>query len=246
MADHMTTTHRDDALRHAADAVAALTDPVFAQLDEFAAEVVALELLDAVTRGHLAEPDVDHLASLAVRAVRALDLVTGAGMAATTAGTTGHGLMHWWILREDEVVAKRHVLNPQSDSYYDFSNSRWFRSPSRRGAATLIAPYVDSWGTDDLTVTAALPAHPSDHQVTAIVAVDINARAYVQAAEEILRPAAPAVLVDTEGRAVASTEPDIETGVRLAALDAWDPSERAEVPRLGWSVIGLVPRETSP
>lgn len=234
----------DDQLDVAARAVAALTDPVFNQLDELAAEVIALELLDALTRGHLAPDDLDELEAHAVRAIRSLDLVTGAGMAATTSKTSGQGLMHWWILRDDLVVTKRHVLNPQSDSYYDFSNSRWFRSPARRDAATLMAPYVDSWGTDDLTVTAAIPAHPADSAITAIVAVDLNARVYVQAAEEILRPVAPAVLLDTEGRAVASTEPDIETGVRLAAFTAWTPSAQVEIPRLGWHVTRLEARAT--
>lgn len=234
----------DDQLSVAAGAVAALTDPIFSQLDELASEVIALELIDALAHGHLAPHDLEAVEAHAVRAIRTLDLVTGAGMAATTPKTSGHGLMHWWILRDDHVVTKRHVLNPQSDSYYDFSNSRWFRSPARRNAATLMAPYVDSWGTDDLTVTAAVPTHPADNEITVIVAVDLNARAYVQAAEEILRAVAPAVLIDTEGRAVASTEPDIETGVRLAAFTAWTPSEQVEIPRLGWQVTRLEARPT--
>lgn len=236
------STPHDSNLAAAADAVAALTDPVFAQLEELASEVIALELPDALARGHLAPDDVDELEEHAVRAIRAIDLVTGAGMAATTTNPVGQGLMHWWILRDDHVVTKRHVLNPRSDSYYDFSNSRWFRSPARRDAATLMAPYVDSWGTDDLTVTAGLPAHPSNSDITVIVAVDLNARAYVQAAEEILRSVSPAVLVDTEGRAVASTEPDIETGVRLAAFTTWEPSDQVEIPRLGWKITRLEAR----
>lgn len=237
-------TAHDHQLRVAADTVSALTDPVFSQLDELASEVIALDLMDALACGHLAPHEIAEVETHAVRAIRALDLVTGAGMAATTSKTSGHGLMHWWILRDDHVVTKRHVLNPQSDSYYDFRNSRWFKSPARRNAATLMAPYVDSWGTDDVTVTAAIPAHPTDSDITVIVAVDLNARAYVQATEEALRAAAPAVLVDTEGRAVASTEPDIETGVRLATFTAWTPSEQIEIPRLGWHVTRLEARST--
>lgn len=223
-----------------ATSLAALTEPVFAHLEALAAEVSRLDLRDAVHRGRLDDLDAATVQALAVQTVQELDLVTGAGMAATTGETSGRGVMHWWILRDDRVVTKRHVLNPDSDSYYDFSNLRWFTIPASTGAGTLIAPYIDSWGTDDLTVTAAVPVPSADgRDVTAVVAVDLNARAYVRAVEDVLRTAAPAVLIDGEGRAVCSTEPDIETGVRLAALTTWRTSATAEVPTLGWTVASL-------
>ncbi|MFC5677694.1 hypothetical protein [Aeromicrobium endophyticum] len=237
----MTTPNQHDSLEAVARAVADLTQPVFARLEALAQEVSALDLRQAVGRGRLDDHDAAVVESLAVQTVQTLDLVSGAGMAATAGETSSDGVMHWWILRDGAVVTKRHVLNPASDSYYDFSNLRWFTLPASSGTNTLIAPYIDSWGTDDLTVTAAVlvPGSDSAREVTAVVAVDLNARAYVQAVEDVLRSAAPAVLIDGEGRAVCSTEPDIETGVRLAALPSWSAGETADVLGLGWTVASL-------
>jgi hypothetical protein len=230
MEARMTRSSQHDSLEAVARAVADLTQPVFARLEALAQEVSALDLRRAVDRGRLDDHDAETVESLAVQTVQTLDLVSGAGMAATTGETSSDGVMHWWILRDDAVVTKRHVLNPASDSYYDFSNLRWFTVPASSGTSTLIAPYIDSWGTDDLTVTAAVlvPARDSAREVTAVVAV-----------EDVLRSAAPAVLIDGEGRAVGSTEPDIETGVRLAAVSSWRAGETADVPDLGWTVASL-------
>jgi hypothetical protein len=224
--------------------VGALTDVVFNALDALASDIADLGLADGLTLGHLSDSDLLRLEELAVRIVEDADLIIGAGMAATPSDFSGSGLMHWWIARDDEVVAKHHVLNPRSDSFYDFSNSRWFQGPARHGVPTLIAPYVDSWGTDDLTVTAAVPACRDKRDLAVVVAADLNAREYIQAAEGLLRPIAPAVLVDTEGRAVASTEPSVETGVRLAALDAWSLTRHADIPTLRWSVSLLEHQDT--
>lgn len=229
------------AVSAAAASISGLTQPIFAHLGLWASEVAQLNLAGALAEGHLDHAELARLEAEAVRIIRSADLVTGAGMATASASPSGRGLMHWWILRDDEVVTKRHVFNPQSDSYYDFSNSRWFRMPVQRSAATLIAPYVDSWGTDDLTITASFPVEIRGSDSPTVVAVDLNARAYVEAAEQMLRSVAPAVLIDGEGRAVASTQPDIETGVRLAALKSWQPVHAADVSQVGWAVtqIGL-------
>jgi hypothetical protein len=230
---------RRRALQNAASAIVALTAPVFERLQHIADTASRLQLREATATGVLPSPDVELLEKAAVAAIRGAKLITGAGMAAISEEHLNVGVMNWWILRGSDVVSKRHVFNPRSDSYYDFSHSRWFQVPAERGRPTLIAPYVDSWGTDDLTMTAAIPSVDSAARITTIVAADLDVRAYVQQVEELLRPARAAALIDSEDRAVASTVPEIETGIRLSSTDIWAVEDRVDVVDLGWSLVLL-------
>jgi len=235
----MAAPNRSDrmrALKSAGSAIIDLTAPVFDHLQRMAEAAQTMHLADATATGVLSAADTEVLERLAVRAIRGVDLITGAGMAAIAEEHPEAGTMSWWILRGSEVTSKRHVLNPRSDSFYDFSHSRWFQIPADRGVATLIAPYVDSWGTDDLTITAAAPVPADRTGITTIVAADLDARAYLRNVEDLLRPSAPAVLVDSENRAVASTIPELETGVRLSTVASWTVEARVELLELGWSL----------
>jgi len=234
-----TPSSRSDRLRAldgAASAILALTAPVFAHLRHMTEAARTMRLAEATAAGLLPASDLALLERVSVEAIKGAELITGAGMAAISAQHPDAGVMNWWILRGSDVTSKRHILNPHSDSYYDFSHSRWFQVPTDRGAPTLIAPYVDSWGTDDLTITAAIPLSVDSFGITTILAADLDARAYVRAVEEILRPAAPAALVDSENRAVASTIPEMETGVRLSTVQSWTVDHRVELVELGWSL----------
>jgi len=230
---------RRRALEDAASSIVALTAPVFEHLHQMADTANRLRLREATATGVLPPPDVELLERAAVAAIRDGKLITGAGMAAVSEQQVNVGVINWWILRGFDVVPKRHVLNPRSDSYYDFSHSRWFQVPAERGRPTLIAPYVDSWGTDDLTITAAIPSPNSGAGITTIVAADLDARAYLQEVEELLWPARPAALIDAEDRAVASTVAEIETGVRLTSADNWAVEDRIDLVDLGWSLVLL-------
>ena len=230
---------RRRALEDAASAIVALTAPVFEHLHQMADTANGLQLREATATGVLPASNVELLEQVAVGAIRGGKLITGAGMAAISEQHPDVGVMNWWILRGSEVVSKRHVFNPRSDSYYDFSHSRWFQVPAERGRPTLIAPYVDSWGTDDLTITAAIPSPNSGAGITTIVAADLDVRAYVQQVEELLRPARPAALIDSEHRTVASTVPEIETGVRLSSTGSWAVEGRIDLVDLAWSLVLL-------
>jgi len=230
---------RRRALEHAASSIVALTAPVFEHLHRIADTASRLQLDEATATGVIPYPNVDLLEQAAVAAIRGVKLITGAGMAAISEQHLNVGVMNWWILRGSDVVSKRHVLNPRSDSYYDFSHSRWFQVPAESGRPTLIAPYVDSWGTDDLTITAAIPSPNSAAGITTIVAADLDVRAYIQQVEELIWPARPAALIDSEQRAVASTVPEIETGVRLSSTDIWAVEDRIDLVDLGWSLVLL-------
>jgi len=230
---------RRRALEDAASAIVALTAPVFEHLHQMADTANGLQLREATATGVLPASNVELLEQVAVGAIRGGKLITGAGMAAISEQHPDVGVMNWWILRGSEVVSKRHVFNPRSDSYYDFSHSRWFQVPAERGRPTLIAPYVDSWGTDDLTMTAAIPSLNSAAGITTIVAADLDVRAYVRHVEELLWPAHSAALIDSEHRTVASTVPEIETGVRLSSTGNWAVEDKIDLIDLGWSLVLL-------
>ncbi|MDT4937342.1 MAG: hypothetical protein QOG80_1013 [Pseudonocardiales bacterium] len=233
-------TDKRQALKRAGSDIVALTAPVFEQLALIANAAQAMQLAEATATGALRAEDLEILERVSVAAIEQTELITGAGMAAISSEHPNAGTMSWWILRGPNITSKRHILNPGSDSYYDFSHSRWFQVPAERGVAMLIAPYVDSWGTDDLTVTAAHPLRAGGSSITTVVAADLDTRLYLRKVEDLLRPSSSAALVDGENRVVVSTLPDLETGIRLSTIKSVSVQDRVDLPVLGWSVVSLV------
>jgi hypothetical protein len=115
--------------------------------------------------------------------------------------------LEWW--RHDargglEFVA--HSLNPQRDSFYDYSSSNWFAVPASSGRPTVTGPYVDIGGTNAYTVTVSLPVSTAGGFV-GIAGADIAAARF----ERFLLPAGsglgPLVLTNADWRVVASNSP---------------------------------------
>jgi hypothetical protein len=230
----------DRVLRGAASSLVQLTAPVFAELTRLAD--AATERVELLRHPAFGEPRAwDVLEPVAVSVLRDSALITGTGLAVLPPAADGGSSvpsMAWWVIRDGEVRAKQHVLNPRSDSFYDIPHARWFRVPYTTEAPTLLSPYVDSWGTDDVTMTAAAPLH-LEGQVVGVVAADLDVRSYVDAVERILASARASAVLDEEDRVVASTHPSLEGGTRLAAADVGPVVERAEIAEYGWSAIRL-------
>lgn len=169
------------------------------------------------------------------RTLENVSIVCGAGVA--MAGTGAPSEMHWWVRRLGAIVKKRHVTNPESDSFYDFTQTRWFRAAARQKMQpTVFAPYVDSWGTDDVTMTAVTRVEVPQ-RVTLAVAVDLDARRYIDEVERILLQCDPATLIDGTGRVVASSDPQLETAVRVRPTAG---STEVKVPGLRWTLADRV------
>jgi hypothetical protein len=230
----------DGALRDAAAEIVALTAPVFVDLAGLGdAAVRRLDLDRHPVFGEqraweALEPDVTAMLRHGV-------LVTGAGMALrppAVAAAAEVPSMAWWVIRNGEIRAKQHVLNPRSDSFYDILQARWFRVPYASGAPTLLPPYVDSWGTDDVTMTAAAPLAAAG-EVLGVVAADLDVRGFVDAVESLLVDADATALLDEEDRVITATHPQLETGTRLGATDVGPVRARAAIPEFGWAVVRL-------
>ena len=176
-------------------------------------------------------------------------LLTGAGLAVWPAGRPtpprSSGPSAWWVLRDGEVRRKQHVLNPRSDSFYEVTEARWFRVPHRTGQPALLSPYVDSWGTDDVTMTAAVPLSPG-RDVLGVVAADLDVRVLPGGPREILVAADATAVLDEDDRVIASTWPRLEVGVRLAATGIDGVRERVEIVEFGWSLVRLRGTEDAP
>lgn len=233
----MSTPQGVRALRAAAAKVEALTAPVFDALDALAAFVQ--QHLNLSRYPVFSDPSAwDTVEPAAARLLHDHPLATGSGLALLSPAGDALPSMAWWVLRSGEVRAKQHVFNPRSDSFYDVSEARWFRLPLRTGQRTLLAPYVDSWGTDDATMTASAPLL---HQgrVAGVVAADLDARQYLTAVERLLADAGSAALLDEEDRVIASSLPHLESGARLAAVDARPAPGDVPVPAFGWRVARI-------
>ena len=230
----------DDPLRDAASGILALTAPVFADLA--ALGEAAARRLDLSRHPVFGEPRAWEALEPDVSAMlRTRMLVTGAGMALYPAATAPRAevpSMAWWVIRDGEIRAKQHVLNPRSDSFYDISQARWFRVPYASGSPTLLSPYVDSWGTDDVTMTAAVPLAVQG-EILGVVAADLDVRGFVDAVERLLAEAGATALLDEEDRVITAVHPQLETGTRWGATEVGPVRARARIEEFSWAVVRL-------
>ncbi|NEM05864.1 cache domain-containing protein [Geodermatophilus normandii] len=176
--------------------------------------------------------------------------VAGVGCVAQSPAEAGEAFaMVWWVSRNGVVSEKRHDLNPTSDAFYDYRDAEWFSVPRTTGGFVVAGPYIDAWGTDDLTITAALPLRAAGRAI-GVVALDVATARFVGELTEALdQLPQDAVLVNADGRVVASTAPDLSTGLRLTPRSRTPAGAPAgtEVPfgARGWSLV-LVPGADAP
>jgi hypothetical protein len=167
--------------------------------------------------------------------------VAGMGFVAQGAGGDGYSML-WWVVRNDVVIEKRHDLNPTSDAFYDFPDAEWFSAPMHTGGPALAGPYIDAWGTDDLTFTAALPLREGNRRL-GVIALDVGVPRFLGDLTDVLdRLGLPAVLTNADGRVVVSTVPELSTGLRMTPRSsptsaAPAAGERHDLGRYGWSLV---------
>ncbi|WP_121792890.1 cache domain-containing protein [Aeromicrobium phragmitis] len=235
----MNTTgeHSDRGLRRAARDIITLTEPLFDALAELA-EACRRDVDLTLPRPFDDEASWSAFAPAADHVLRTHVLATGVGAAVIgEESADGTASMAWWIRRDGHVSRKRHVMNPQSDSFYDVRHLRWFRVPMATGRPALFGPYVDSWGTDDITLTAAVALIVDDRRV-GVVAADLDTRQYLDLAEAVLRETGVSALLDDEDRVVVSSDPSIDTGSRIASLGQ-AVTGRETIDELNWSLARL-------
>ncbi len=149
----------------------------------------------------------------------------------------GSSGMVWWRAEHGTIARKQHVFNPESDSYYDYRNSVWFLGANAASGLTIVGPYIDSWGTDDHTLTASMQML-MPHGPVGVSAADLNVSTLTSQIESVLSGLPGSVLVSDEDRVVASNIALLTPGLRLqpylnrsgaeiverrsTTLDAWE------------------------
>jgi hypothetical protein len=173
------------------------------------------------------------------------DVLAGAGYAVEYVESARSPAMVWWVRRGDMVVERSHSVDPDSESFYDYASLRWFKTAAERGAPTLSGPFIDTWGSDDYTVTVSLSV-PGDSGTCGVIAADIDVRRFIASlTADLGRITTPLALVNESDRVVVSTVPSLSTGLpilpRAARRDANSASlQRFPVSTYGWSVVSLV------
>lgn len=168
--------------------------------------------------------------------------VTGMGFVAAPEQDLPAALkLIWWIKQGEEIRVKKHVLNPASDSYYDYNTSEWFGTARNTGKPFISAPYIDAWGTDQLTITAAVPMEVNN-SFLGVMAADLDPGAYLKPVEELLLASDSLTLVDEEDRVILSSIPVLTTGIflgRYLQRAGIRPQGRESSPSTNWQVVSL-------
>lgn len=186
----------------AAERVGAHLDGVFDDLHAVAPVLTTVLEPASVGRNDLTALDTA-LMDLVRRQVGTID---GAGVAfAPGALHDAYTWLQWWrIDTSGELEFARHVFNPASVRYYDYTAMPWFAVPATRGSTTVVGPYLDSGGTDRNIVTIGVPT--ASRLGTCVVAADFRLDQLEGAFRRAMGPHSPAaVLVNDHNRVVAST-----------------------------------------
>ncbi|WP_353808008.1 PDC sensor domain-containing protein [Agromyces sp. SYSU T00194] len=231
----------------AAARIAATVDDLFALIGSWR-DAVAAHVADRVTP---LAGDVDAVVErFATAALSDPDsLVTGAGFVAAP-GLLADAPWHlaWWLgdantfgldggpahLRRLEAV-----VDPEAESFRDYTTLEWWRVPRATGQRHLTGPYVDYLCTDAYTVTITEPVHV-DGEMIGVVGADL----YASELESTLLPVIEATgdactVVNARGRVVASTDAQRAVGAVLrldglrAALDGLGRDAAVVLPGVG-------------
>lgn len=226
---------KDQDIVNLAAQVAGRIDRVVATLAAVAADVPPdgrdFEHLVETTRALLSDGDMGKA-------------LAGAGYAVEYADSGRPPAMVWWVRRGAAIAERTHSVDPNSESYYDYASLRWFRTAKDTGAPTLSGPFIDTWGSDDYTVTVSLPV-TSESEFLGVLAADVDVRGFIESLTADLRKiSTPLTLVNEADRVVVSTVPSLSTGLpirpRSERGQADGPSlRRFPVSDYGWSLVSL-------
>ncbi|WP_422749214.1 cache domain-containing protein [Mycobacterium sp. WMMD1722] len=170
--------------------------------------------------------------------------LAGAGYAVEYVDSARAPAMVWWVRRGQAIAERTHSVDPDSESFYDYASLRWFRTARDSAAPTLSGPFIDTWGSDDYTVTVSQPV-TGDSRLLGVIAADVEVRRFIDSlTADLRRISAPLTLVNEADRVVVSTVPSLSTGLpirpRSERGQADPPSlRRYPVSDYGWSVVSF-------
>lgn len=114
--------------------------------------------------------------------------------------------MEWWGYdSQGDLQYVGHSLNPQRDTFYDYSTRSWFSTPATSGTTAVIGPFVDFGGLNSYsyTVTISVPIITA-HGFAGVAGADILAgqfERFLLTGEQHRRPV---TLLNADLRVIAS------------------------------------------
>lgn len=235
------------AADHGQALIDALAQQIAARLDQV---VAALESAQERTAARLAENSDAALDELEAFAHQVLPsgtgMVVGAGFAGTVRSPHGPApTMVWWARGTGDSITQRpHTVNPNADDFYNYTAQRWFARAREAGTKVVTGPFIDTWGSDDFTVTVSVPTDAGSG-LDGVLAADLDIRGLVRDLSVVLAEAdLPIAVVNDSQRVVVSNIAALDTGLLLmprherARRDT--PVVRsAPVPGYTWLVVQL-------
>ena len=178
--------------------------PIVTELERVRSEVAALFSAGPVTSTALRT----RLESGTLEFLRNPDLV-GGGFVVTPGVLSDRRLyLAWWQGEERDFLGAADA--PATGEAIDYTRQPWYRTPERTGELTLVGPYVDFVCTDEYVMTATVPVYVEGRMVGVA-----GADTLVETLETMLLPGlreAGATLVNGQGKAVVSADPQLATG----------------------------------
>ncbi|WP_019810860.1 cache domain-containing protein [Saccharomonospora halophila] len=138
--------------------------------------------------------------------------------------------MEWWRSEDDEPACfVRHHLDPEHNYFYDYVNKEWFALPQRTKRPTVTGPFVDFAGTNEHTITLAVPVVHDDEFVD-VLGADVAVEGVERLLIESLRLRSPdTVLLNENNRVVASTSARWWSGTLLRGAPGVEWSEEVDL-----------------
>jgi hypothetical protein len=167
-------------------------------------------------------------------------LVVGAGVV-TAAGLLAdaeHWLEWWWSPSSGTPVRLRVNLDPAAPDFFDCAAADWFAVPRRTAAPYVAGPHVDYACTNEYALTLALPVMVSG-AFAGVAAADVPVSRLEESVLPHLVALSPSsVLVNGDGRVVASAAPDYAPGL-LATTTVPTDEPGATGLALDWRLVDL-------
>jgi hypothetical protein len=214
------------AVGELADRVVALCESTFAAVEGLRG--VADQLLLPFSQG--VRPAAAAVAPIDGAVHQVLDVpgspLVGAGlvMAPDVLADAGHWMQWWSRDGSGEPRRLRPELDPEEESFYDYTVLPWFAVPRQTGRRHVTGPYVDWLCTQEYTLTFTVPVVGTDPDRgrchLGVVGADIVAGWLERRLLPLLhRMDAPVALVNAEGRVVVANRPALVTGAVLRQVD---------------------------
>jgi hypothetical protein len=142
--------------------------------------------------------------------------------------------MQWWTRDgAGEPRRLRPELDPEEESFFDYTVLPWFAIPRETGRRHVTGPYVDWLCTQEYTLTFTVPVfgtHPERGRChLGVVGADIVAAWLERRLLPLLhRMDEPVALVNAEGRVVVANRPELVIGAVVRQVDLGMLWRRAE------------------